>query len=76
MLSLKHQVAFFIVLIPLFTFAQDEDLNVFGNSQKFENAKSSLFNHYAEKAFYYLDKREKEIAKDIEKDILNEFSRY
>jgi len=62
MLSLKQQVAFFIVLIPLFTFAQDEDLNVFGNSQKFENAKSSLFNHYAEKAFYYLDKREKEIA--------------
>jgi pimeloyl-ACP methyl ester carboxylesterase len=68
MLSFKQQVAFFIVLFPLFTFAQDEDLNVFGNSQKFENAKSSLFNHYSDKAFYYLDKREKEIAQLITLD--------
>ncbi len=62
MLSIKKQIAFFTILIPLFTFAQDEDLNVLGNSQKFENTKSSLFNHYSEKAFYFLDKREKEIA--------------
>lgn len=62
MLSLKQYFAFFIFLIPFVSIGQDEDLNVIGNSQKFENAKSSLFNYYSDKAFYYLDKREKEIA--------------
>jgi pimeloyl-ACP methyl ester carboxylesterase len=62
MLSIKQQIAILIVLVPLFSFAQADELNVLGNSQKFEIAKTSLFNHYSEKAFYFLEKRGKEIA--------------
>ena len=43
--------------------AQNDDLNVMGKFLKYEDAKSSLYNHYANQAFLFLDQREADVAK-------------
>ncbi len=65
-MTTRFDIKFFVLLgflFPMVVFAQNEDLNVMGKFLKYEDAKSSLYNHYANQAYLFLDQREAEIAK-------------
>jgi len=52
----------FLIFASGIVHSQNDELIVVGNTLKYENAKSSLYNCYANLANGYLDEREKEIA--------------
>lgn len=64
-MTTRFDIKFFVLLgflFPMVVFAQNEDLNVMGKFLKYEDAKSSLYNHYANQAFRFLDQRETGIS--------------
>ena len=73
-IGMVREITFLLILlfVSQTIFSQDEELSVVGNMLKYEKAKSSLYNYYADLANVYLDEREKEIAKlSTEDDWLN-----
>ncbi|MBN2639407.1 MAG: acetylxylan esterase [Bacteroidales bacterium] len=73
-IGMVRKITFLLILlfVSQTIFSQDEELSVVGNMLKYEKAKSSLYNYYADLANVYLDEREKEIAKlSTEDDWLN-----
>lgn len=61
--QLKKYFILVLLFLPGIVYSQNENLMVLGQWLKYSDVKNSLYHHYTEQAFHFLDEREAEISK-------------